>query len=122
MADHHKDNLHFKTARVSAMRLLSQHWRGRDRWAPGACWPASLAYLVTSRSFRDPHLNNETKRWMVAPKVVLWPLHVCIHVYMCTCIQTHPTPTQSNYLAIQPPTLFHPGMQSAFTQRLKNKL
>lgn len=65
MADHHKDN-HIKKKKAwgGVMLCAYKHWRGRDRWAPRACWPASLAYLVTSRPFggASPHLKLTTKQ------------------------------------------------------------
>lgn len=51
--------------------LKSQCWEGRDRRIPRVRWPASLAYLVSSRLVRSP----VSKRWMVfvkiTPKLVL---------------------------------------------------
>lgn len=34
---------------------------GRDRWVPGAQWPASLACLASSRQIRDPLSLKERK-------------------------------------------------------------
>jgi hypothetical protein len=38
---------------------LQSHCEGPDRQMPGACWPASLANLVSRRLMRDPDSINK---------------------------------------------------------------
>lgn len=58
-------------------RLQSQHGGVRDRWIPGFPWPASLSYLASRKSARDPVSKKKDSAKGTTPKVVIWPPYMC---------------------------------------------
>lgn len=68
------------------MQLGSQHWPGKDRNMPGACWQESLANLWVPGAARDTVSKIKEKQcWC-------WPLASTYsqHTYMwCTHMLTH---------------------------------
>lgn len=63
--------------------------RDREKWTPGACWPVSLAILVSSGFNERPCLKKfNGKQLKKFPEVNLWPF-ACIHACTSTRVHTH---------------------------------
>lgn len=77
----------------------------RDRRAPGAILPVSLAYWASSWSTRDHHLGKQDGERVKTPVFVLWILHtpVCSPAprQMCTHMHTD-RPQAHTKLSITP--------------------
>lgn len=56
---------------------------GRDRWTPGAHWPASLTFLAKFQSSERSCLKQKVEApvWRMS-QAVFWPPQSCTHAYL----------------------------------------
>lgn len=72
------------------MNAQLQKWGGREKWIPGAQWPASLDHIERSRPERDLVTKMEREDAQCSERQHLRlssSLHM--HVHMCTYTHTY---------------------------------
>lgn len=60
---------------------------GKDRWIPGACWPASLPFWQISNP-----MSHSNKKWRLLPKEcpkLCSALHGHVHMHTSTYVNIH---------------------------------
>lgn len=74
--------------------LAFSHWECREQGVPGAPWPDTLSYLVSTSPVRKPVLKKEGDgNWRTTPELSFglhMHGHVCAHAlpHVCACLTT----------------------------------